>query len=63
MLSHPTLTRCIVIGFMVLVGFAFAKSIQSGNPLGIVLALVSLVAGIYFVYLLKKANEQQEESY
>ena len=63
MLSHPTLTRCIVIGFMVLVGFSLAKSINSGNSLGVVLALVSLTAGIYFVYLLKKANEQQEESY
>ncbi len=63
MLSHPTLTRCIVIGFMVLVGFAIAKNIQTGSPLGLILALISLIAGIYFVYLLKKANEQQEESY
>lgn len=63
MLSHPTLTRCIVIGFMVLVGFAIAKSMQSGSALSFVLAVVSLIAGIYFVHLLKKANEQQEESY
>jgi hypothetical protein len=60
MLSHPLLIRCIILGFMVLVGFSIAKSIQAGSPLGLILALVSLVAGIYFVYLLKQAKEQEE---
>ena len=60
MLSHPLLTRCIILGFMVLVGFSIAKSIQAGSPLGLILSLVSLCSGIYFVYLLKQAREQEE---
>lgn len=60
MLSHPLLTRCIILGFMVLVGFSIAKSIQSGSPMGFILALVSLSAGVYFVYLLKQAKEKEE---
>jgi hypothetical protein len=45
---------------MVLVGFSIAKSIQAGSPLGLILAVVSLCAGGYFVYLLKQAKEQEE---
>lgn len=60
MLSHPLLIRCIILGFMVLVGFSIAKSIQVGSPLGLILSLVSLFSGIYFVYLLKQAREQEE---
>jgi hypothetical protein len=60
MLSHPLFIRCIILGFMVLVGFSIAKSIQVGSPLGLILSLVSLFSGIYFVYLLKQAKEQEE---
>lgn len=60
MLSHPLFTRCLILGFMVLVGFSIAKSVQTGSPLGFFLAVVSLGAGIYFVYLLKQAKEQEE---
>lgn len=60
MLSHPFLTRCLVLAFMVLVGFSIAKSIQIGSSLGFVLALVSLSAGVYFIHLLKQAKEQEE---
>lgn len=60
-MPSPTLiTRCVILAFMVLVGFAIAKSIQAESPLGLVLALVSLGSGIYFVYLLKQAKEQEE---
>ena len=62
MLSHPLFTRCLVLGFMVLVGFSIAKSVQIGSPLGFVLALVSLSAGIYFMHLLKQAKEQEESA-
>ncbi len=60
MLSRPLFTRCLILGFMVLVGFSIAKSINAGSTLGLVLALVSLGAGIYAVYLLKQAKEQGE---
>ncbi|HTD93968.1 MAG TPA: hypothetical protein VK644_09160 [Chitinophagaceae bacterium] len=58
MLSRTLLNRIIILGYMVLVGFSLAKSIQSGSKLGFLLALLSLGAGIYFLYLLAKANEE-----
>jgi disulfide bond formation protein DsbB len=58
MLSRTLLNRIIILGYMVLVGFSLAKSIQSGSKLGFLLALLSLGAGIYFLYLLVKANEE-----
>jgi hypothetical protein len=45
---------------MILVGFSIAKSIQSSSPMGFILSLVSLSAGVYFVYLLKQAKEQEQ---
>ncbi len=61
MFSHTLITRAIILGFMVLVGCSLAKSIQVGSSLGLILAIVSLCAGIYFVYLLTKVREQTEE--
>ena len=52
------INRIIVIGFMVLVGFCLAKAIYSGSFMGILLALVSLGAGVYFLYILAKAREE-----
>ena len=55
------LNRFIILGFMVLVGFSLAKSIQANSIMGLILALTSLGAGIYFLYLLEKAKEQAEQ--
>jgi hypothetical protein len=55
------LNRLIVLGFMVLVGFSLAKSIQAKSMMGLILALTSLGAGIYFLYLLAKAKEEAEQ--
>ncbi len=60
MLSRQTLNRIIIIGFMVLVGFALAKAIYHNSILGIIMALTSLGAGIYFLYLMAKAKEEME---
>lgn len=60
MIFRETLNRIIIIGFMVLVGFCLAKAIYSKSFMGIVLALVSLGAAIYFLYILVKAREQME---
>lgn len=60
MLSRQTLNRIIIIGFMVLVGFALAKAIYHNSIMGIIMALTSLGAGIYFLYLMVKAKEQME---
>lgn len=58
MLTNKLINRIIILAFMVLVGFSFAKAIYSQSILGIILSVVSLGAGIYFVYLLGKAREE-----
>ncbi len=60
MLSRQTLNRIIIFSFMVLVGFSLAKAIYHKSVMGIILALVSLGAGIYFLYILAKAKEDME---
>jgi uncharacterized membrane protein len=45
---------------MGLVGFSLAKGISSGSVIGILLALVSLGAGIYFMHILAKARKEME---
>ncbi|MGZ8525355.1 MAG: hypothetical protein ACXWV1_13065 [Chitinophagaceae bacterium] len=50
--------RSIIIGFFVLIGFALAKAIFYNSFIGIVLALVSLGAAIYFLYILSKARRE-----
>jgi len=54
------LNRLIILGFMGLVGFCLAKAISTGSVMGIILALVSLGASVYFLYLLAKAKEELE---
>lgn len=60
MLSRQTINRLIIIGFMVLVGFCLAKAIYHQSVMGIILALTSLGAGIYFLYMVAKANEEMK---
>ena len=60
MLSRQTINRAIIIGFMILVGYCFAKAIYAGSIMGIVLAFVAFGAGIYFLYILAKAKEEME---
>jgi hypothetical protein len=54
------INRLIILGFMALVGFCLAKAISVGSFIGILLALVSLGAGIYFLYILAKAKEDMK---
>ena len=58
MTTKTFLNRLIILGFMGLVGFCLAKAISSGSVMGIILALISLGAGIYFLYILAKAREE-----
>ncbi len=60
MLSRQLINRLIIVGFMILVGYGLAKAIYTGSFMGIVLALVALGAGIYFLYILAKAKEEME---
>ena len=58
MTSNIFLNRLIIICFMVLVGFCLAKAIYSKSFMGIMLALVSLGAAVYFLYILVKAKQE-----
>ena len=58
MISRQTINQIIIFSFMVLVGFCLAKAIYHSSIMGIILALISLSAGIYFLYLLAKAKEE-----
>jgi hypothetical protein len=62
MLSRQTINRGIIIGFMMLVGFCMAKAIHSGSIIGIILACISLFAGVYFLYLLANAKQEMQEA-
>ena len=50
----------IILGFMGLVGFCLAKAISIGSVMGIILAIISLGAGVYFLYILAKAKKEFE---
>lgn len=60
MIHRPIIQRLLVIGFMLLVGFCLAKGIYSQSVTGIILAIISLIAGLYFVHLLQHANDDRE---
>lgn len=60
-MSYRTiLNRLIILAFMALIGYCFAKAFSSGSFMGIVLAMISLLAGIYFINLLAKAKREME---
>lgn len=62
MFSNVVINRLLILLFMVLIGFALAKSLQSGSMLGLFLCLTSLGAGIYFLYLLARMKQEMEEN-
>jgi hypothetical protein len=61
MVSRTILNRLIIFGFVVLVGFSLAKAIYSNSTMGILLALTSLLAVIYFLHLVAKANQEMRQ--
>lgn len=62
MSPRQLLSRLIIFGFMILVGFALAMGIYYKSFLGITLALVSLGAGVYFLYMVAKARRELQEA-
>ena len=60
MISRTIINRLIIFAFMVLVGCALAYGVQVQSVTGIILALISLGAGVYFLYLLAKAKQEME---
>ncbi len=62
MLYNKTLLRIIGIAFIVLVGYALAKAFTHGSFLGILLALVSLSAVLYFFFTLNSIQKEIERN-
>ena len=60
MTYRTILNRLIILAFMALIGFCFAKAFSSGSFMGIVLAMISLIAGIYIIHLHAKAKSEME---
>ena len=58
--TRQILNKVIILGFMALVGFALAKAIYYKSFMGIMLAIISLGAAIYFLYIRAKAKEEYE---
>jgi hypothetical protein len=60
MISRSILNKAIILGFMMLVGFSLARAIYYKSFLGILFAILSLGAGVYFLYILAKAKREME---
>jgi hypothetical protein len=60
MLSRTSINRIILFVYLLLVGFSLAKAIYHQSIMGILLSLVSLGAGIHFLYILYKAKDEIE---
>ena len=58
----PRILINIALVFVVVaaVGYCVAESLKYGSALGFILALTSLGAVVYFVYLLAKAKQERE---
>lgn len=58
MTARYWINRLLILGFLFLIGYMIASSIAYKSAAGLILALVSLVCTVYFLYLL--ASKQQE---
>lgn len=60
MIYRTLLSRLVITGFLGLVGYSLARSIYYKSASGVVLALVSIVATVYFIQLLAYAKQEAE---
>jgi len=65
MISRKFFNRAIIILFFVLTGYCLANSLAVRSIIGTVLAAISMGAGITFLYLLAKQQQETdtEESF
>jgi len=61
MISHTPIYRFIALSFTLLVGYSLVRAIQLQSVIAALLALISLSASIYFLYLLAKAKKELEK--
>ena len=60
MILRSIINLALVFAIVVAVGYCVAESLKYGSAIGFILALVSLGAVVYFIYLLTKAKQEQE---
>jgi uncharacterized membrane protein YraQ (UPF0718 family) len=58
MLSRPVLNRVLILLFMALLGYSLARAIYWKSVMGIILALISIIATICFLFILAKAKKE-----
>jgi hypothetical protein len=54
------INRLIVLSFFVAAGYLLARSLYYGSFIGIVLAIVAIVAWSYFLHQLNKMQEKRD---
>jgi hypothetical protein len=62
MIHRFIINLLLVFAVVAAVGYCVAESLKYGSAVGFILALTSLGAVIYFVYLLSKAKQESEET-
>ena len=60
MKKNPTIRTLIIIGLVFLITYALADGIRNGSTIGIILALVSMLALFISIRLLKKLSQINE---
>ena len=60
MIPRTFINVVIIFVFVVLVGYSVAQSLKYESFIGFILAMTSLGAAIYFIYLLAKAKQETE---
>lgn len=55
------INRTIILSFFAAAGFLLARSLYFGSFIGIVLAVVAIVAWLYFLQQLNKMKAKQDE--
>jgi uncharacterized membrane protein len=59
--SRALINRTLVLSVFVIAGYLLARSMYYGSFIGIVLALVAIIAWTMFLYQLNKLQAQNDE--
>lgn len=61
MRKNPSLRTIIILGLIFLITYALAEGIRYGSAWGVVMAMISMAALGFSIYLYKKLSELNEE--
>ena len=59
--SRTIINRALVLSVFVIAGYLLARSLYYGSFIGIILALVGIVAWALFLYQLNKLQDKKDE--